>query len=139
MPPTVLTEEKLPSSVLSKASLSGNEYAWPLSEVEEAISAAEKVSLANLGGQPQFRFPGGTCELYWLQADSTDRREGESWPDYVRRSTNEVRAAFRKLVAETDFEAEAQHFSFLTERLDRGENIMPHLCFVLYFAEEPAA
>ena len=139
MQPSVVVEEKLPPSVLSKASLRGNEYAWPLSEVEGAVSAAEEVGLANLGGQPQFRLPGGTCELYWLNVDAADRREGEGWSDYVSRSASEVRDAFRKLIAEVDFPAEARRFAFLAERLSRGEQVVPHLCFVLYFAEESAA
>ena len=107
-------------------------------EVEGAVSAAEEVGLANLGGQAQYRLPNGTCELYWMNADSADRREGESWSDYVSRSASEVREAFRDLVAEADFAAEARRFAFLAERLDGGEDVLPHLCFVLYFAEEPA-
>ena len=105
-------------------------------EVEEVVTAAKEVNLANLGGQPQFRFPDGTFELYWLNVDSTNRYENEPWSDYVHRSAKEVRSAFQKLIAETNFVAEAQQSSFLIEKLSRGEDILSHLYFVLYFEEE---
>lgn len=133
-----MVEEKLPAAVLAKATRSGNELAWSLTDVPEVISAAEASGLGNVGGQPQFIHPDGTCEPYWLNADSEARRKDETWPEYVRRSANEVRAGFERIVSETDFEKEARSFSFLAEKLGRGENIMVHLRFVLYFADETA-
>ncbi|MEM8559618.1 MAG: hypothetical protein AAGG50_17495 [Bacteroidota bacterium] len=102
----------------------------------EVIDAAEAVALANLGGQPQFIYPDATYEPYWLSADSGEQREGETWTAYVRRSAAEVRAAFERIRSEVDFEAEARRFSFLTDKLEQNEPIMPHLFFVLYFASE---
>ena len=132
-------ETLLPPPVLAKATKSGNEYGWPLVDVPEVIDAAESVGLANLGGQPQFIYPDGTCEPYWLNADAADQHDGETWGAYVARSAAEVRAGFQRLVDEDEFESAARQFQFLAEKLDRGEDIMSHLRFVLYFAaNEPA-
>ena len=61
-----MCEELLPPSVVSKATLSGSEYAWSLEAVEKTVTAAAACGLANLGGQAQFRIPDGICDLYWL-------------------------------------------------------------------------
>jgi len=107
-----MDEERLPASVLAKALRSGNEYGWPLDAVEETIAAAQSVGLVTIGGQPQFGLQDGTCEMYWLNADATPRRIGESWVDYVRRSADEVVIRFRELVAKTDFAKEANEWEF---------------------------
>lgn len=60
-------EALLPPTVLAKATIINNEYAWPFADVEEAIVAAQALGLANLGGNPQFRLPDGIYDLYWAQ------------------------------------------------------------------------
>jgi hypothetical protein len=82
--------ETLPTSVLSKATFAGNEYAWPLAAVEEAIQAVKDCGLANIGGQVQFRVPKATCELYWLSIESREQLPGEPWEQYVTRSADEI-------------------------------------------------
>lgn len=138
--PSAVTEEEqlLPSSALAKAIRSGNEYGWTLTDVPEVINAAEAIGLANLGGQPQFIFPDATCELYWLNAYPGARGEEKAWTDYVHRSARGTREAFERICSETDFEEAARQFAYLAEKLDRGEDIMPHLHFILYFDTEPA-
>ena len=131
-------ENLLPKAVLAKATRTGNELAWPLADVPEVINAAETRLLANLGGQPQFVYPEGTCEPFWLNADADSRREDETWEEYVRRSADEIRTGFKRIVSETDFEKEARSFSFLAKKLERGEDVMSQLRFVLYFADESA-
>src|SRR5262249_53960032 len=99
----LMGEQELPPSVLNKATVRGNEYAWPLSAVEEAVAAARACGLADLGGQAQFRIPEGICELYWLAADSSARLPGEPWEGYVNRSADEVLARFADLRRRTCF------------------------------------
>jgi hypothetical protein len=133
-----MDEALLPPAILGKATRRGNEYAWPLASVEEAITAARASGLATLGGQAQFRIPEGTCELYWLDAHaSEDRRAGEPWPEYVTRSAREVLARFREKVLPADFLAEARQWSILHEKIKAGVNVLDYLCFVLAFQAEP--
>ena len=126
-------EQNLPPETLSRAIRSGNEYAWRLRDVPGVIDAAESAGLANLGGQPQFIYPDGTCELYWIDVSSHDRSIEESWADYVRRSAIEVKAEFMRVCEETDFVTEAHTFEFLVEKSEKGEDVISHLWFVLYF------
>jgi hypothetical protein len=133
-----MDEALLPPAILAKATLRGNEYAWPFEVVEETIFAAQASGLATLGGQAQFRIPEGTCEMYWLDADASDRRDGEPWREFVARSTREVVAGFKQKVVSADFLAEARQWPILREKIEAGINIMDCLRFVLYFQAAPA-
>jgi hypothetical protein len=133
-----MDEALLPPAILAKASLRGNEYAWPFEAVEDTIIAAQASGLATLGGQVQFRIPDGTCEMYWLDADASDRRDDEPWPEFVSRSARDVLAGFRQKVLSADFLAEARQWPILREKIDAGVNVMDFLCFVLYFQAVPA-
>jgi hypothetical protein len=121
---------ELPSDVIEAASLTGNEYGWTVASFPDALAKAEAHGYACLGGQFQFRVPdGGTCEMYWLSADSHDRVEGESWADYSHPSCSETLAAFRRRIAETDFGKEAASWPLPT-------NPERDLVFVAYFVTE---
>ena len=133
-----MDEALLPPAILAKATLRGNEYAWPLETVEETILAAQASGLATLGGQAQFRIPDGTCEMYWLDADASGRRDGEPWLQFAARSALEVVAGFRQKVVPADFHAEARQWPILREKIEAGVNVMNYLCFVLYFQAAPA-
>jgi len=64
-----------------------------------ALAKAQAGGYACLGGQFQFRLDdGSTCEMYWLNADSTERTGGETWADYSRRSCAEVLHRFQYLM-----------------------------------------
>ena len=128
-----LDEDRLPEAVLAKASLRGSEYAWPLPDVEDAIAAAKACGLTTLGGQAQFRFPDGTCELHWVNAQATERQLGETWDAYVLHSAADMTTQFRRVVASTDFGAEARDWPFLRAKVEAGVPVMDYLCFVLYF------
>jgi hypothetical protein len=131
-----MCEHLLPPAVLSRASLRGNEYAWPLAAVEEAVRVAAACGLANLGGQAQFRIPDGTCELYWLSLDSGERHSDETWGSYVTRSAVEVLAQFAALRDRTDFIKEALRWPVLAQLHAEGVDLNQYLCFVLYFDPE---
>jgi hypothetical protein len=131
-----MDEALLPPAILAKATRRGNEYAWPFACVEEAIMGAQASALATLGGQAQFRIPEGTCEMYWLDADASDRRIGEPWPEFVTRSAQEVLTWFRERVVGADFLAEARQWPILREKIEDGVNVLDYLCFVLDFQAE---
>ena len=134
---TLDCEKLLPPNVLSKATLRGKEYAWPTDSVEEAIEAARKCGLANIGGEVQFRIPNGTCELYWMGFDSESQAEGETWRAYVDRSADEVLNRVRQLRSQDDFVNEGvQTFKVLEKMHKEGVDLHQYLCFVLYFDEE---
>jgi hypothetical protein len=50
--------------------------------------------------------------MYWLSADSTDRRPAEPWADYSQRSCSEVLSKFERLVSEADFVKEVVNWRF---------------------------
>jgi hypothetical protein len=102
------------------------------------LLAAERLGLARLGGQFQFRFDDSIYELYWLSADPTDRRDAEVWLDYVHRSCSEVSKEFDRLVRATDFSAIAQQLpSDLRCKVMAAEfDLTRVLVFVAYFVTE---
>jgi hypothetical protein len=95
--------DNLPAELLAGSALRGNEYGWTPQSFVNAVAVAPDLGCACIGGQFQFRLPEGTCEMYWLSADSTERANGELWSEYSRRSCNEVRAKFDRLMRTTDF------------------------------------
>lgn len=135
-----MNEELLPSTVLEKAKLSGNEYAWRKDDFESVVIAAKTAGLACIGGQPQFIFPDGICELYWINYDSESRNQDESWNEYVERSATEVLTEFRRMLAEIDFVKEAAQLTFIRDKMMRDEiNPIDHLWFIGYFEANGAS
>ena len=122
--------ELLPPQISQGATLRGNEYGWSISVFHNALDEAEAHAYACLGGQFQFRLDdGSTCEMYWLNADSKDRVQGESWAEYCHRSCSEVRDGFQRLVDKTDFTKEASSWPF---EFDPTKSLV----FVAYFITE---
>src|SRR5262249_53618034 len=131
-----MCEQLLSPSVLGKATLRGKEYAWPVAAVEEAVTAAAAAGLAIVGGQFQFRIPEGTCELYWLSADSSEQLGDEPWESYVNRSAAEVLDQIAAIRQRTDFGSEALQWPVLAKLHAQGVDLNQYLCFVLYFASK---
>ena len=130
------SEELLPQTVLSKASIRGKEYAWQKDDVKEAILAARQQNLATLGGEVQFRIPNGTCELYWLNFDPADKSDSEIWQDYVVQSAHECITNFNDLCMTTDFVKLGKENFEVLRNMSETEDIGIYLCFVLYFVTE---
>jgi hypothetical protein len=123
--------DTLPPDISHGAMLRGNEYGWTVSSFPNALANAEAGGYACLGGQFQFRLDdAGTCEMYWLDADSTPRKDGQSWADYSRRSCAEVLERFLYLISETDFGKEASTWSNV--QIDPRKDLV----FVAYFVQE---
>ena len=127
-------ELKLPQSILNKAIKKGNEYGWKKEDVLEVIETARKLGLATIGGQVQYVLPQGTCELYWLSYDSSDRRRGERWSDYSDRSALECSEKFIKISA-LDIEKDLKASFHLEEALYEKVELSDHQVFILYFAD----
>lgn len=134
MPTINSAEDRLPKTILDKAIKSGNEFGWRQTDILEVIETARQLKIATLGGQVQYPFPDGTCELYWLSYDPTDRKINESWTDYCERTAKEASDKFKKLISTTDFEKEAvDGFTFLKDKKEKGVNINDYLTFMLVF------
>jgi len=132
-----MEETLLPKETLSIASISlGGEHAWRKEDVPHVIEAAREAMLVNLGGQPQFQGPIGTAEPYWLDFGPTDRKENESWQNYVERSAKETLASFNHICESTDFnEVGCENWPHIAEAKAKGLNPSDHLWFVLYFEQ----
>ena len=120
----------LPLDISQGAMLRGNEYGWSVSSFPDALARAEAHGYACLGGQFQFRLEEAICEMYWLEANSKERVQGESWVEYCHRSCSEVLGGFRRLVSATDFVKEAS--SWPSVQIDPTKSLV----FVAYFVTE---
>jgi hypothetical protein len=127
---------ELPAVLIQSASISGNEYGWPPALFPDVARRAESLGYACLGGQFQFRAPAGTCEMYWLSADSTDRQTTEDWLAYCARSRSEVLDRFCQIVDQTDFVHESMKWPMLKREAERGLDVLATLVFVASFVTE---
>jgi hypothetical protein len=128
------TERRLPETILNKAVKSTNEFGWKQIDFIETVEAGRKLKLGIVGGQVQYVFPDGTCELYWLSYDSEERQPEEDWVKYCNRSADEVINKFKDLVIKTDIEKEAiTSFDFLLNKKSKGVNIEDYKTFIIYF------
>ena len=95
----------LPPEIALGARLRRNEYGWDISAFPDALAKAQSLGYACLGGTFEFWLdPGlGDYEIYWIDAESKERTQRESWEDYVKRSCSEVLEKFQYLVSTTDF------------------------------------
>ena len=131
-----MTQRELPPQIAVGAQISGNEYGWQIAAFPGAVASAEALGFACLGGQFQFRLDIGTCEMYWLAADSSPRDVGETWPEYCRRSCTEVRGKFEELVSTTDFATLALDWQPIREAMRTGLDPIQGLVFIAYFVDE---
>src|SRR5258708_28899494 len=77
-----------------------------------------------------------TCEMYWLSADSTERRPGEAWCAYGERSYAEVTQRFQERVREVDFRKEALAWPAVKQGIEQGLDPLSRLVVVGYFVTE---
>jgi hypothetical protein len=128
--------EKLPDELLSRASLHGGEYAWPLAEIPAVIEAARAANLLNIGGQLQFRLPdGGVCECYWVDVDTYLRvSKDQPWDERVEAAAADALSAFHQLQNEYNFLSEGQNgFAAHLDALKAtGGDPQDAMCFVWY-------
>lgn len=125
--------DQLPPHLLTRAVESGGEFGWRKKEFLVALHGAAAEGFACTGGQFQWVLPDGTCEPYWLNADSTPRAPGESWSSYVKRTEAEVEKGYELLLHTIDFDAEADKLDLLREMRSKGASLDEYLIFVAYF------
>jgi hypothetical protein len=131
-----LMSAQLPSELAAGATLRDQEYGWTVDSFPAAVRAAERLEIACLGGQFQFRVGDAVYEPYWVCADSVERQPGEGWSNYTYRSCGEVGQAFERLVRMTDFRAVAREWQELRGATEAGLDVMCTLVFVAYFVTE---
>jgi hypothetical protein len=127
---------EIPSELTANAGLRGNEYAWDVDDFPAVLTKAKSLGYGCLGGQFQFRVPGVTCEMYWLNADPDERTSDESWPGFSARSCIQTLDRFKQLLSGTDFLAEASRWVDVPELSGAGADPLQYLCFVAYFIGE---
>jgi hypothetical protein len=136
MIPMQVPERLLPDDLLARATLRGNEYAWPLEDIPKVIEAARERDLVNSGGQLQFRFPdGGTCECYWVLVDThLTVSSGLPWTERVTRTAETALRDFRELQTRCDFIEEGRTaFAAEFEKWEaKGGDPATAMCFVWY-------
>ncbi len=129
-------EHKLPKEIRDKAIESGNEFGWRQIDFKDVIEAAKRVPLAIVGGQIQYLFEDETCELYWLNYDTKEREQNESWDDYCNRTAIECIEKFRHIISTKDIKCEAlKNFNFLQEKEKQGIDIDNNKIFIVYFSD----
>ena len=102
-----------------------------------AIALAPTLGFACLGGQFQLRpDPNTIYELFWLEANSSERLPGESWNSYAKRSCSEVSTQFNFSLGSVDFGKEALKFSSIDPLLFSTLEKMEPPVFCAYFVDE---
>jgi len=129
-----LGETLLPEQLLKRATLRGNERAWPIGDIPEVIEAARQANLVSIGGQLQIRDPdGGTCECYWIEVDTFKSVSPDSaWPERVEQTASAALSQFHGLLARYDFIAECRRCfgKYLDEFEASGSKLSDVICFV---------
>ena len=133
----------LPRPLLERATLRGNEYAWPIGAIPDVIEAAKSANLVSIGGQLQFRLTeGGTCECYWVEVDTySSVADDLTWDERVQATAEQGLRQFVALQNRFDFEAEGRSsFAKHIEDFEAdGGNLADAMCFVWYLRTEEEA
>jgi hypothetical protein len=134
--------EMLPADLLARATLRGNEYAWPVDDIPQVIEAAQKANLVSIGGQLQFRLSDATYECYWVQVDTYQSVQKKlAWRERVERTAEAGASDFAELCSNLDFlaagrEGFAEHLDALSTE---GRDPSASMCFVWYLLTEDEA
>jgi hypothetical protein len=123
----------LPTELFARASRRGNEYAWRKRDLLAVAAAAELAGLASGGCQVQFLTPDGDCALCWKSLYPGEMKEGESWPQYVGRSWEEVRQKWQELFDNEETVDEGRRIFRLIQETEDGLLPRDALWFALYF------
>ena len=101
----------LPSELSRGAVQHGQEYTWSTDSFRDALKVAPHLGYACLGGQ-FWILPttGEIYELFWVEANASDRLFDESWDVYAKRSCIEVSEEFELRLRTIDFAQEALKF-----------------------------
>ena len=128
----------LPEQLTDGAVLRDKEYAWELPAFPRALENAPGLGYACLGGQFWFISQEDSLyELFWLEANSADRADGEQWTDHAQGSCAEVLAQFNALLDSTSFIEEAKKFGTFAQSLTSDDfRVKFRVLFNAYFVTE---
>lgn len=127
-------ENRLPVNLLEKSIRSGSEYGWRQNDFLEVVEAARKLQIAIEGGQIQYVFEEGVCELYWLHYYTQEIKTGENWVNYCNRTAKECVEKFNQIIREKNIEKEAiDKFDLVKKELKAGIAIENHKLFIISF------
>jgi hypothetical protein len=134
---TETIENRLPIHLLEKSIKSGSEYGWRQNDFLEVVEAARKLQIAIEGGQIQYVFEEGTCELYWLHYYTDDIKKGENWTNFCNRTAKECTEKFKQITSNKNIEKEAlESFSLVKEKLKEGITLEDHKLFIISFEDK---
>ena len=127
-------EYRLPISIMKKSIESSNEFGWRQQNFKEVIEAARQIPMAVLGGQVQYVFEDGTCELWWQSYNPQQQLQNEDWLTYCNRSASQAVAIFDKIIKEDSIEKDAlSSFEFIKHKQEQGVDIEKHKIFLICF------
>jgi hypothetical protein len=129
-------ENRLPVHLLEKSIKSGSEYGWRQSDFLEVVEAARKLEIAIEGGQVQYVFDEGTCELHWLHYYTQELKQGENWINFCNRTAKECVEKFNQIIQGKNIEREAlDNFKLVKDQAEIGIAIEDHKLFIISFEE----
>ena len=130
-----MPEPDLPPELAREAIQNGKEFAWPVDVFPGVVGTAPGLGYACLGGQFHFLRSGGEIfELYWRNADSQERKDGEPWSEFAARSCMEVAQGFTVLLQSAAIQGESEKFKRMEARI--AETSRSKLVFCAYFVSE---
>lgn len=130
-------ENRLPVHLLEKSIKSGSEFGWRQNDFLEVVEAARKLNIAIEGGQIQYVFDEGTCELHWLHYYTQELKPGENWVNYCNRTAKECGEKFNQIIREKNIEREAlNNFKLVKDQLENGIIVDEHKLFILSFEDK---
>ena len=134
---TEIIENRLPVDLLEKSIKSGTEYGWRQNDFLEVVEAARKLHIAIEGGQIQYVFEEGTCELHWLHYYTNEIKKGENWTNFCNRTAKECSEMFNQIISKRNIEKEAlDNFSLVKEKLKEGVVLENHKLFIISFEDQ---
>jgi hypothetical protein len=131
-------ERHLPPELLRRASYHGSEYAWRVEDIPLVIEAARAAGLVSVGGQLQFRFPGGVAEVWPMEVQPHSQMlAGLTWAEEVDESAKYALSQFRGLLARHDLLEEGRRLFPVVFRTQeqQGRNPRDDMWFVWYLNE----
>ncbi len=134
---TEIIENRLPVDLLEKSIKSGTEYGWRQNDFLEVVEAARKLQIGIEGGQIQYVFEEGTCELHWLHYYTNEIKKGENWTNFCNRTAKECSEMFNQIISKRNIEKEAlDNFSLVKEKLKEGVVLENHKLFIISFEDQ---
>ncbi len=134
---TEIIENRLPVELLEKSIKSGTEYGWRQNDFLEVVEAARKLQIGIEGGQIQYVFEEGTCELHWLHYYTNEIKKGENWTNFCNRTAKECSEMFNQIISKRNIEKEAlDNFSLVKEKLKEGVVLENHKLFIISFEDQ---